>query len=67
MCCIFASSAPQAGYLTSIRMYLASFVLQHLADGRQPHLTAVTYIKQENRSDALQAKSLAMAFSKLFS
>lgn len=44
----------------------ASFVLQHLADGRQPHQTAVAYIKQEKCGDAPQAKSLVMAFSKLF-
>lgn len=38
-----------------------------MADGRQPRQTAVALIKQEIRGDALQAKSLVMAFSKLFS
>lgn len=44
-----------------------TFVHRHLADGRQPCQTAVAYFKHKSRGDALQAKSLAMAFSELFS
>lgn len=46
---------------------IARFVLQHYADGGQMHQTAVAYMKQENRGNALQAESLVMAFNKLFS
>lgn len=31
------------------------------------HQTAVAYMKQENRGNALQAESLVMAFNELFS
>lgn len=45
----------------------ASFVRQDLPDGRQPCQTAVACFKHKSCGDALQAKSLVMAFSELFS
>lgn len=75
LCSIFASSLSEISYIYKKNRELnrcsvcriARFVLQHYADGGQMHQTAVAYMKQENRGNALQAESLVMAFNKLFS